>query len=165
MKKVTKLMLYLMVVMFGTKAVAQSTLNATGNSIKTSNAHHDYSIGEMSLIHTASNAHLIITQGVLQPQQVSDLANPAINIAIDVYPNPTADIVYLDFYANAPTDVQIVVLDINGKLLHTKTEVQMQGQQKIAISMQEYAKGNYILKTNLKQGANQQQSNFKIVKQ
>jgi hypothetical protein len=165
MKTTTKLLLCFIAVFFSRDVVAQSTIHAAGKSASTSNTQHDYSIGEMTLVHTASNAHLIITQGLLQPDDIAKDANATIDIAINVYPNPTADIVYVDFYADANTDVQILVLDVNGKVLATQNQLQVSGSQKIAVPMQAYANGNYILKTVLKQAAKQQQTNLKIVKQ
>jgi branched-subunit amino acid permease len=144
---------------------AQSAINASNKSIKTAHAHHDYSIGEMTLVHTASNKHIIITQGYLQPKETNKPQITLNNTAVNIYPNPTLDIVYLDFFTAENCDAEITILDANGKIILQSVKNNLVGNQKIPISMQAFANGMYLLKVVFKNEFGIQQSNYKIQKQ
>lgn len=67
-------------------------------------------------------------------------------VVISCYPNPTADLMSLQYYLFAPQKMQIEVMDLNGKLVFTQTENRTsEGLFESAISLTNLANGVYVL--------------------
>jgi Secretion system C-terminal sorting domain len=154
---------YSFIFLFPFACNAQSTINASGNTKTTSSMIHDYSVGEMVLVHTASSAHLIVTQGVLQPSSSADL-QPTLALQMNVYPNPSTNIVYIECMLLQPSDIKIQLLDINGKIIYAAQHNQIDGFQKMPISLESFANGNYIIHANIKSNQQQQNVSCKVQK-
>lgn len=159
-------LLGLALLLFSWSSQGQSTLNSTGGSKVISDNIHSYSIGEMTLVHTAENANLVVTHGVLQPFQsevsISDIQlNPH---ELRLYPNPTDDILYLEANLPGPGDLNVVLYDISGRELLRKNWHLVTGKEKNSLSLQAFASGNYLLKAQVKQGENTASQSFKIQK-
>lgn len=120
---------------------------ATLNGLK-----FNYTIGEMTLVSTQKNANLIVTQGLLQPGDLTkETSEPPANTNLSryndmkVYPNPSKNILFVEFIENTDTEISYQLLDAAGKTLLSKTYVHKAGPANISLNMENYAAGNYYL--------------------
>jgi Secretion system C-terminal sorting domain len=146
-------------------AFGQTSINAASHTSQTVNGEHTYSIGEMALVHTATNPHLIVTQGQLQPSdESSSNALADLQTKIEVFPNPVSEVVYAQLQLNGISDVSLRLMDINGKLIAQQQYNAVDGNQRFAMDVQAFANGQYVLMASITQGKQVQQLSFKIIK-
>lgn len=143
-----------------------STLNVAGGSGTISGAVYEFSVGEMTLVHTATAANIIVTQGVLQPGEIGtgisdyELADSQMK----VYPNPVDDVVNVEMDLPEGGSLQLRTYDLNGKLVAQKQFAVTSGNETINFSFGQLAAGNYVLKAVFDTGAESYYRNFKILK-
>ena len=65
-------------------------------------------------------------------------------MAVNVYPNPAADVVNVSFEANNQ-DVAVALIDIQGRTIATKNLSNLSGTQVVSFSTENVAKGSYIV--------------------
>lgn len=162
--------LAMLALMWGFNAQAQtispSTLNAAGGSGEIAGSVYEYSIGEMALVHTASSANLIVTQGLLQPMEesVGIAALPLPDNALTVYPNPSEDIVYIQPNLSGSGMLTMILLDITGRQLKQQLAPLQSGNEKQSMTLSSLASGSYLLKVIFSQNNQQFTQDFKIQK-
>lgn len=143
-----------------------ATLNVSGGSNTIDNQTFEYSVGEMTLVHTATATNIIVTQGVLQPGDfetgISD--SQLADGQLSVYPNPVNDIV--NVAANLPSGgtLQLRVYDLNGKMLNQKEVIIHSGKENTSLRFAHLASGSYILKAVFETGSKLFYQDFKIQK-
>lgn len=149
---------------------AQEAINVAGNTAHINGMTFEYSIGEMVLINTVKSNKLVVTQGLLQPNQQSN--GPTIspstistNDLTKVYPNPTQNILFIELDELSEVSCEYKLLDATGKVVWTKQETIQQGLHKVVVDVQNYASGTYYLMLN-KTYSNERIENYsyKIVK-
>ena len=120
-----------------------SVISSSGDSYSNSNVNMDYTLGEI-VVETHSNSNTIVTQGF--HQEVLKVATEIVNIDINtkVYPNPTTSILNIDLEKNVNAD--IMVYDINGKLV-IKERLNNEQQKQLDFSF--LRQGNYFLHINI----------------
>ncbi len=146
----------LFLLVFAKNALAQQTLNASGQSVNVHGMTFDYSIGEMTLVHSASSPSLIITQGLLQP--VYGGKGNTINSNADVirvYPNPTTNEVFVDFTMPVDGFYTLQLYDALGKVLDKQNGAFTIGINKVRISLASFASGSYYLLLQLNNSGNE----------
>jgi len=81
--------------------------------------------------------------------------NEANNISVlNVFPNPATDEVNVSLFLNDASDVRIDILNLNGKVIETITEVsQVSGLQNNTIDTTGYATGLYIINIETQEGS------------
>jgi hypothetical protein len=133
-------------------AKAQHTINSCGGSAQINGMSFHYSIGEMTLINTAQNPNLIVTQGFLQPigSENAAMANPANTIStwgdvIKVYPNPTENILNVESVENVAVTINYQLLDALGKIIQNKEMLWKAGPNLLSLDLRPYAAGTYYL--------------------
>ncbi len=148
------------------QSVGPTTLNATGGTGATGGNTYEWSVGEMVLVHTATSANLIVTQGLLQPSPPPSGIKKTETLLADVmvYPNPAHDIIYLQPKLTGACVLQYVLQDITGKVLKTGTATLVNGNEKQTITLEGYAAGRYMLTVHFSRNEQQYQNNFKIEK-
>ena len=131
---------------------AQQGLNAAGNSTQINHMIFDYSIGEMVLVGTESSSQFIITQGLLQPLTVqSNTSNEHTtelhlhSDAIRVYPNPSDNLVFVEWIASHTSRVIYRLYDATGKVILAHEVDQLLGSNKFSLELQAFATGTYYL--------------------
>jgi hypothetical protein len=67
--------------------------------------------------------------------------------SVSVYPNPATDVINVAFEATS-TDYAVVLMDLQGRTVYTKTLSNASGSQSIAIPVADFAKGSYIVKVS-----------------
>lgn len=65
-------------------------------------------------------------------------------MAVNVYPNPAADVVNVSFEANNQ-DVAVALIDIQGRTIATRNLSNLSGTQVVSFSTENVAKGSYIV--------------------
>jgi hypothetical protein len=72
--------------------------------------------------------------------------NPGETFRYNFYPNPVADILTVEYYTTKSSDAEIGIYDMHGKSMFVKCEQRQAGIHALTIDMQNYVKGNYILR-------------------
>ena len=143
-----------------------ATLNVAGGSNAITGGVFEFSIGEMTLVHTATAGNIIVTQGVLQPGQIStgifdyELGDGQLNI----YPNPVADVLNVDINLSLSGSMELLLYDLSGKLVSQQQISVLSGKEHTTFSFAHLAAGNYVLNAVFEAGAESYYRNFKIVK-
>jgi frataxin-like iron-binding protein CyaY len=121
-------------------AMAQHAINSAGINVAKNNIAHEVSIGEMTLVHTATAKGIIATQGLLQPMWLIEPINTVANeeATITVFPNPTQDILNISLPPNVQLG-KVQIFDIGGKLIYNSNEPVLQ------LHVASYASGQYLL--------------------
>jgi|LakMenEpi03Aug12_release.lakeMendotaPanAssembly.Ray.scaffolds.fasta_scaffold676414_2 hypothetical protein len=135
------------------KASAQQTINVASNSVKINGMNFDYSIGEMTLVNTIKNTNLIVTQGFLQPEFNSSMNDGNSTEAtlntfedqLNLYPNPTNNILNIDFNESRIIQYNYQLLDGLGKIIFSNAAITNIGFNTIKIDMHSYAAGTYFI--------------------
>ena len=135
-----------------------SIFSSSGQSEKINSMILEWSLGDIAIT-TINNSDIQITQGFLQPKKIhfkSDINN----IEILIYPNPTSNKSFIDIKCTKPSDVDITLMDILGKVLFQK---KMNGISIFTeIDLSPYANGTYL--ANFIFSDNQLNKTFKVIK-
>ena len=129
------------------QSIIRSNVGSGGSSHKVVQQGKTYfisqSIGQASVIGTSSvNGHTI-RQGFQQPPHQLVAGKPlAENLAVSVYPNPFSQTVKIAFANGIDEEVSLVMFDINGRIILTKS---YKPSQLITLQMQNIASGSYII--------------------
>ena len=123
------------------------TLNTSGNSATVGNMLIEWSVGETATIHTASAGDIIITNGLLQPQQAPLSISPELfsKYDIKIYPNPTPHLINIKSNSQHFSTLYYQLIDLHGKIVHSQEESIKPGENIHTLSLQFYASGAYIL--------------------
>ncbi|MEI6851989.1 MAG: M4 family metallopeptidase [Bacteroidota bacterium] len=84
-----------------------------------------------------------------------------INDYISVYPNPVTDLLSVNYYADKAQDIQLQLLDLQGKVIQSKNEKALNGQNQYRLDMHSLPSGIYFIRIATEIGV----YNNKIVKQ
>ncbi|MFM9943919.1 MAG: T9SS type A sorting domain-containing protein [Bacteroidia bacterium] len=128
--------------------------NATGNGGTVS-----YSIGQIDYS-TNTGSTGMATQGVQQPYEiftVGGVENLSIRLSISVYPNPSADFLFLNFENTDFKNSCFELTDISGKIITSQPIANSQ----TLIDMKNLAAATYFLKIK---NAQSELKIFKIIK-
>jgi hypothetical protein len=126
------------------QSISPQVIASAGTHYSAGNAQLSWTIGE-PIITTVSNGSNIITQGFHQTQlnTVSVEEQTIAGLNVTVFPNPTADVLNINLVNNLK-DLQLDLFDMNGKLLQTLKIGS--AESNLQISMNEYARANYLLR-------------------
>lgn len=133
---------------------AQTSINSSSNQKILNNQIHQYSIGEMVLVNTIHKNNTILTQGYYQPsliienntQNNNNISSSGATIEnIKVYPNPTENIVFIEFVSTESTGIAYQLYDATSKMIINKITSQEKGYNKISIDLAPFAAGSYFL--------------------
>ena len=142
MKKLLLILLCLPFIGFG-QVTSPSVVSSSGDSYSNGNIIMDYTLGEI-VVETHTNSTTILTQGF--HQGVLKVNTEVVNIGIKtkVYPNPTTNFLIVELEENVNAD--ILVYDINGKLV-IKDRFNDEQQKQLDFSF--LKQGNYLLHINI----------------
>lgn len=136
-------------------------LSSAGNSNQTNTMTIEWTLGELSIT-TISGPTTMITQGFHQPRYVITALDEILETLgkINVYPNPTTDIVYMEMAFDKVRSVQVGLTDLSGKLLFKKKYVGQNMHE--SVSFGNLPNGSYIM--NFILDDNNSKQTFKILK-
>ncbi len=113
----------------------------------------DWGTGNGTVIVSASNA--CGTGSKTLPVTISCKEGEWINnTLLNVYPNPTAGIVNVE-YPSAKGTTQVTVLDLSGRVVMTQTQAALEGLNILQLDLSKVAKGAYLLNVQTHNGNRQ----------
>lgn len=134
----------------------QELVATSGDHFTNGNIQLSWSIGEV-VIETVSNSTNTLTQGFHQTNlSIVGIENFTLNIEMDVYPNPTQDILTIKIPNYLNTKYELY--DLNGKLL---SQNQINGEL-TNVNLNNLSTGNYLLKVS--EILTKETKTFKIIK-
>lgn len=145
---------------------AQRAINATGGTGTISGDVFSYSIGEMILVSTASTGNNFYTQGLLQNDDVNLEVHDNQYLAggLELYPNPAANVVYLQPSFEGGGEFSLQLFDMRGRLVKQLDERLQSGFEKQSLDVSNLQEGTYLLQAVLNKEGKRYQHTFKIVK-
>lgn len=169
MEQTKQLLLWicLCMVLISTASMAQAAFSSGSQHASTNDLYHTYIIGEMALVHTVRTSSLIVTQGTLQPtNQTLSVEEPGElwTNAINIYPNPVREQLYIDTYFNSGEAFSFYLMDLKGRLLYSSKKKISSSAEQHSLDMSGYQTGTYLLFTEIQNNGKQQKQRFNIVK-
>jgi hypothetical protein len=132
--------------LFSDSVYAQVASNSCGIIASKAGIVHQISIGEMCLVATDANSNLVVTQGVLQPQEINASACSSCDASqVQVYPNPTTANVTVESFATSAESIRYDVLNAAGAILMSTESKATEGIQRQVISLQAFTPGVYFI--------------------
>ncbi len=157
MKKISKIV----ILFWATFTFAQDNTLSLGGEASGFTGTVSFSYGQVFYENQIAPNYRYILQGLQQPYEFVTLSNKDltnISLSMDVYPNPTTNIINLIITNYDYKDLFYEIYDINGRLIRKKSEIK---NLETSIDLSQNPTGVYILKI-LKN--NEQIKNFKIIK-
>lgn len=125
------------------QTLSPEVISTSGTSMSNGSATLDWTLGEPATA-TLDNPQNTITQGFHQPTIiVTAIADAKILKDVKVFPNPTVDIVQVQFTVNQK-NTMVELYSLEGKLL----EKHSVNSQALEINMITYPAGTYFLRIN-----------------
>lgn len=148
------------------QSLGPATLNAAGGSTAVSGNTHEWSVGEMVLVHTATTSGLVVTQGILQPMlQVTGIHDNELALeGMSIYPNPASDQLHIKFDLARNLEVTLKLSDISGRTQYVKKIKDHNGSALITMDFRPYASGVYLLQVATTDKTKTYTNTFKVVK-
>ena len=101
-----------------------STVNVSGQAVKSGNYQFELSLGESASINTMINPRIVVTSGVLQSfSAIQPQLNAVVSLLSDeisIYPNPVRDIIEINLLHRTAGKNMLELYDVNGKKLMEK---------------------------------------------
>jgi len=141
MKKLLLILLFIPLIGFG-QHLSPSVIGSAGASFSNSTANIDLTVGEVIIKTFSSNT--ILTQGFHQGDLKVNTLLVDIAIKLKIYPNPTTNFLIVESEENVNAD--ILVYDINGKLVIIDKLINEQQKQ---LDFSFLNPGNYLLHINI----------------
>ncbi len=169
MKRSRLLILAMLLMVIGAQAqsVRPSAINATGGAKIIGSNDFEWSVGEMTLVSTFTTPSVIVTQGVLQPGDVT-LGVPAtgdLSKALRVFPNPATDYVNVQYTSPANGTLSCRLFDVAGKDISSQNITVAGGHAAGQIDIRSLAAATYMLEvTFLPDSGSPEISAYKIQK-
>ncbi|MHA4842883.1 T9SS type A sorting domain-containing protein [Flavitalea antarctica] len=149
---------------------APDVINSAGGSHKKGYYIIDWSVGEPALVTTMESPGYIVSNGFLQPFTHDPVIINTNQIfgdeEIRILPNPTYNVLEVDFRTRHQGRVTMMLFDVNGHKLFTK-DFRSYGNGYIQkIDMTAYQHGAYFLQINLSpnSGFTKKTGSYKIIK-
>jgi len=144
MKKLLLLFCVLVVSSYATaQTLSPEVISTSGTSMSNGSTTLDWTLGEPATA-TLDNPQNAITQGFHQPTIiVTAIADAATLNNVKVFPNPTIEVVQIQFTANQKNTL-VELYSVDGKLL----EKHLVNSQALEMNMSTYPAGTYLLKIN-----------------
>jgi len=126
------------------QVIAPEIISSSGGSFSNSNGSLSWTVGE-PITETESTGNYYLTQGFQQPSivvvsVVSNTSSAPTQSSVSVYPNPVLSSIYVQRDGNV--QLQIQLMDMNGKLILNKMLAQSENQLDLSV----LANGMYLLK-------------------
>jgi hypothetical protein len=144
MKKILLLFCALVAFNYATaQTLSPEVITTSGTSMSNGTTTLDWTLGEPATA-TLDNSTNLLSQGFHQPSiVVTTIADAATLNDVKVFPNPTIDVVQIQF-TSTQKNTLVEVYSVDGKLL----EKHLVNSQALEINMSTYPAGTYLLKIN-----------------
>jgi hypothetical protein len=174
MKMIQFLSVAMLTVTFGYgQTQLQEVINGSGGSTQNKGYILQWSIGELALVNqmNSTDGSYILTNGFIQPLFETNFPNTILQPAspdIRMFPNPTHDILEIDFLKSNQDKVSLQLTNSLGHILYTN-EIHLNGKSYVEkINMKGFTNGIYML--NIQQSKalsgryDIENNSFKIIK-
>lgn len=164
--KISIKFLLLLITVLPTAIHAQAVINSSGGSHSFSGSVYEYSIGEMTVISTERDGDIIITQGLLQVEDVS-LGVPEESFLTQdlmVYPNPTKGKLYIKPSLGKSGELSVQLYDILGGLIIDRAFLLQTGQEEQELDLSLLSDATYMLNVEFTHGKERYHNSYKILK-
>lgn len=144
MKKILLLFCVLVVSSYATaQTLSPEVISTSGTSMSNGTTTLDWTLGEPATA-TLDNSSNMLSQGFHQPTiVVTAIADAAILNDVKVFPNPTIDVVQIQFTTNQKNTL-VELYSLEGKLL----EKHSVNSQTVEMNLSTYPAGTYFLRIN-----------------
>jgi len=144
MKKILLLFCVLVVSSYATaQTLSPEVITTSGTSMSNGTTTLDWTLGEPATA-TLDNSTNLLSQGFHQPSiVVTAIADAATLNDVKVFPNPTIDVVQIQF-TSTQKNTLVELYSIEGKLLEKQTV----NSQTVEVKMTTYPAGTYYLRIN-----------------
>ena len=149
------------------QSIGPSTLNATGGSATIGSNNFEWSVGEMTMVSTFTAPGIVVTQGVLQPDDnTTGVVNAnALNDKVHVFPVPTSAVLNVQYSFATKGTLSCRLTDAAGKAILTRTVSVSPGNDQQQLNIATLPAANYMLEVTYKtDDAKEQQTTFKVQK-
>lgn len=103
-----------------------------------------HSTGQGSVIGTHYNHGYYLRQGYQQPlSKIKMVEVLDYDLTAKIYPNPFTDGITISFSDTMTTDIEVLIFDINGKLIHSR---EFSPAQNLQLHTNDISNGTYFLK-------------------
>ena len=163
----TFLLLLLCTVAVRAQSIGPATLNSSGGQNTIGGNTYEYSIGEMTLVNTASATGIIVTQGTLQPMNNSSSIKTASihDNDLKVFPVPATSIVNIQASFKNAGKLNYTLYDATGKKIFSNMSLLNTGNESLQFNIEPYASGNYLLEISFEnENGKPYMKNYKIQK-
>lgn len=127
------------------QSVQPVACNSAGNSVTINGTIHEWSVGEMVLVNTATTSTFVLTQGLLQPSYNAP-ANPGnTNFPFSIYPNPAGPNLFIQPGLSAGSPLQVICYDAIGRRTLIKTFQLINGTELQTLDLRMISAGTYFL--------------------
>ncbi|WAC02031.1 T9SS type A sorting domain-containing protein [Lacinutrix neustonica] len=160
--KTNKLLLFLTPVFYLgiSKSHAQQTLTSSGGDIMGTTGSISYSVGQLAYV-TNFGTTGAVAQGVQQANEYNETLSSVdfteLLQELKVFPNPTTDVLTLNFNNKTDTQLDYQIRDINGRILKSETNI----ASRLSINISELQSAIYFLEIK---NNNKKVKIFKIIK-
>ncbi|MCB9034228.1 MAG: T9SS type A sorting domain-containing protein [Chitinophagales bacterium] len=144
--------------------LGQQVINSAGGSAVIGSTQYEYNVGE-TIIETGTSATLIITQGLLQPSQLTTSIKDNLLTINDflVFPNPSEFEINLKNNFSKATIIYSLVDEKGAEVLSHQPIIIDKGSVE-KINVQQLAAGNYFLKLDVNIGQDKYVGTYKVLK-
>ena len=141
----TIILLLLIGFTYGQTQIKKSSISTGGGSSTVGNTTVIYAIGEVAVQENTQGA-IHISEGFIGPdlQQTSDIKQNPELVGLNIFPNPTANILNVKYNDNSPLKVSIY--DLSGKEIIKSVT----GKSNLQINVDKLPTGSYLVKVNVK---------------
>ena len=146
------------------QSLEPQSLNSAGTKMTQSNGSLSFTVGELVVTTQTDSQGNSLGGGFTTGATLTTVSvqEPDVRILkVNVYPNPTSDLVTVSIQQNNLSQLVLEIIDINGKVLSSEKYVGINNS--IGINTASWISGSYFLK--LKTTQNQLLGSYKIVKQ
>ncbi|MBL7712873.1 MAG: hypothetical protein JNL13_10425 [Chitinophagaceae bacterium] len=148
------------------QSISPSVLNASGGSQSIGPNTFEWSVGEMTLVSTASAGSVVVTQGLLQPVQApSAIGNTVMSLEeLSVFPVPASSVLNIKPAFKQGGSLDLLLLDATGRtIVHSET-VLKSGTEMQQLNISALANGSYMLNVSYKTAGTLSHQSYKIQK-
>jgi hypothetical protein len=147
------ILLFLIVSIHSVKAqlsLSQTVISSTGNHFSSASLNLSSTCGE-AVIATKTSNSMVLTQGFHQPLISSAITSleqfSGNNFSILVYPNPTANDIFIEMDTDLGMDASITIFDVLGKICGEIVQLnQIKGHSVYQCNLNTYSPGLYFVK-------------------
>ena len=158
---------FLLLIMFLPAIInGQDIINSAGGSHSFSGGVYEYSIGEMTVISTDRNDDIIITQGLLQIEDVSlGVSEEAFLIQdLTVYPNPTKGKLHIKPSLHKSGELSLKLYDLLGRIVLDRSVYLYTGKEEQELDLSFLSEATYMLNVEFRHGKERYFNSYKVLK-